>query len=103
MANVIENDLIHVLSWTLSKLESLCTDLVEEGEVLWPTLDQLVASGQLGKDIINILAMLKPVIGYAQTAFPQYASMLTWAVSILTDIANFDSVNVTCGCPGCKN
>jgi len=100
---VIENDLIHVLTWILQHLETLCKEVVSEGEAVWPTLEQLVASGQLGKDIIKLLATLKPVITYAQAAFPQYASMITWAIDILQDIANFDAVNIPCTCPGCNS
>jgi hypothetical protein len=98
---VVENDLLHVMTWTLAHLETLCKELVSEGEEIWPTMSQLVTSGQLGKDIINILATLKPVIVYAQSTFPQYASLLTWAIDIITDIANFDAVNIPCSCPAC--
>jgi len=98
----IESNLIHVLSWTLEHLESLCKEVVTEGEAVWPTLEQLVASGQLGKDILRILAILKPVLTYAQTAFPEYSGLITWAVNILTDIANFDTVNIPCVCAGCQ-
>ena len=101
-ATVIENNLKHVLSWILAKLEDLCKEVVSEGEAVWPTLEQLVSSGQLGKDILAILATLKPVITYAETAFPQYASLISWCQDILTDIANFDTINKTCTCSGCN-
>lgn len=97
----IENDLVHVLSWTLAHLESLAKEVVEEGEEVWPTLEQLITSGQLGKDILSILATLKPVISFVEANFPQYASMISWITTILTDIANFTVVNTPCTCPGC--
>src|SRR5271157_1417162 len=102
VATNVENDLIHVLSWTLSHLESLVKEVVSEGEEVWPTMEQLVTSGQLGKDILAILATLKPLITYVESAFPQYASLISWCQTILTDIANFTIVNTPCTCPSCN-
>jgi hypothetical protein len=103
MANsTVENNLLHVMTWTLQHLESLCKEIGTEGEALWPTLEQLVTSGQLGRDILNVLASLKPVIGYAEKAFPQYAPMINWADTILTDLASFTVVNTPCTCSGCN-
>ena len=76
-------------------------EVVEEGEEVWPTLEQLITSGQLGKDILSILATLKPFISFVEANFPQYASMISWITTILTDIANFTVVNTPCTCPGC--
>lgn len=102
-SQAFENNLIHVLTWTLSKLEDLCKEIVTVGASEWPTLEQLVTSGQLGKDIISILATLKPVITFLQQSFPQDAALINWIVEILEEIAKFDTVNTLCSCTGCNS
>ena len=101
-STVVEGHLKHVLTWTLTELEDLCKEVTAEVESVWPTLEHLVTSGDLGRDIISILATLKPVTDFAKENFPMFASLIDWVISILDRIAKFDAVLSQCNCFSCS-
>jgi hypothetical protein len=100
-AQELETNLTHMASVSLSNLEALCKELATEVKEDWPNLVHLVTSGDLGKNILSGIALLKPIINFAEMMLPQFKTLIDWIVNILTQIANLYPVTQSCSCPAC--
>lgn len=79
---------VTILEEIKSKVETLAGTVVTDAKIIWPTIYDLVSSGQLGKDIIKLISWLKPIITYIQPLLPQYSVLFTWILQILTIVGN---------------
>ena len=97
----LESNLTHIAFTSLTNIETWCKELATEVQADWPTIVHLVTSGELGAKIINALALVKPIIGFAEMTFPQMKPLIDWIVNILTQIANLYPLTNQCACPAC--
>lgn len=100
-AQEIESNLTHIAFTSLTNIETWCKELAAEVQAEWPTIVQLVTSGELGRKIIDALALIKPIIGFAEMTFPQMKPVIDWIINILTQIANLYPIAKDCSCPAC--
>ena len=97
----LESNLAHVAHSSLTTIELWVKELAIEVKEDWPHLVHLVTSGDLGKKILNMLATLKPIIGFAEMMFPALKPIIDWVIKILTQIAELYPVATACTCPAC--
>lgn len=100
-AQELESNLTHVAFTSLTNIETWCKELAVEVQAEWPTIVHLVTSGELGKKILAMLAIIKPIIGFAEMMLPQMKPVIDWVINILTQIANLYPIAKDCSCPAC--
>jgi hypothetical protein len=84
----IESKLKSTVAWTLQEIDTVAHEITAEAKLEWPTIKDLVVSGALVNYLKKLLTIIIPLLDYAKLAFPQYAVLISWIESILTDIKN---------------
>jgi hypothetical protein len=97
-----ENGFKHIASNIIADLETGVQDLAGVIEKEWPTIEDLLTSGQIGKDILKGLALIEPLLSIVEMACPESKPLITWAEGILEQIAALKIFNTPCACAACS-
>jgi len=98
----VESGFTHVMSVIFADLEADVKSLATMVEKEWPTIEDLLTSGQIGQDILKALAMIEPVFSLVEFVFPQTTPIITWAESIIKQLAALKIFNTPCTCVTCS-
>ena len=98
----INSGFMHLASSVLTDLEDGVKDLVVIIGKEWPTIEDLLTSGQIGRDILKVLAIIDPIFSVVEFVYPPATPIITWAESILKQLANLKAFNTPCICPVCS-
>ena len=97
----VQNGFTHVMSVIFTDLEADVKSLATVVQKEWPTIEDLLTSGQIGQDILKALAMIEPVFSLVEFVYPASTPFLTWCDSIIKQLAALKVFNTPCTCAAC--
>ena len=97
----VENGFTHIMTVIFTDLEANVKSLAALVEKEWPTIEDLLTSGQIGQDILKALSMIEPIFSLVEFVFPNSTPVITWAESIIKQLATLKVLNTPCTCPIC--
>lgn len=100
-APTVQSGFTHVMTVIFTDLESDVKTLSGLVAKEWPTIEDLLTSGEIGQDILKALALIEPVFSLVGLVFPASTPTITWAETIIKQLAALKVFNTPCTCPIC--
>ena len=89
----------HMLKWSLTEIHEVTQLIEKEADIVFPTVNHIINDECWGDKLINLIALVHPVIDIAKTAFPQFAQLISWITEIVEAISKLSPIhNARCKC-----